>query len=103
MSFFQGTPGSSELGYGTKDCKDKTLRTKESMIKDVARESRASIEELETTSVWPSDPGNICQGDIKIPRLLKLFLRNLFTTESPVSERVHRLVKSLAPDMIYWV
>ena len=51
MSFFQGTPGSSELGYGTKDCKDKTLRTKESMIKDVARESRASIEELETTSV----------------------------------------------------
>ena len=25
LSFFQGTPGSSELGYGTKDCKDKTL------------------------------------------------------------------------------
>ena len=51
LSFFQRTPGSSELVYGTKDCKDKTLRTKESMIKDVARYSRASIEKLKTTSV----------------------------------------------------
>ena len=43
-SFFQRTPGS--LVYGTKDCKDKTLLMKESMIKDMARELRASIEEL---------------------------------------------------------
>ena len=103
LSFFQRTPGSSELVYGTKDCKDKTLRTKESMIKDVARYSRASIEKLKTTSVWPPDPEDIRQGDIKIPELLQLFLLNLFTTESPVSERVHIFVKSLAQDMIYCV
>ena len=66
------------------------------MIKDVARELRAFIEELETTSVWHPDPEDIRQDDIKIPKLLILFLRNLLTTESPVSERVHRLVKSLA-------
>ena len=51
LSFFQRTPGSSELVYGTKDRKDKTLRTKEFMIKDVARDLRASIEKLKTTSV----------------------------------------------------
>ena len=73
------------------------------MIKDVARYSRASIEKLKTTSVWPPDPEDIRQGDIKIPELLQLFLLNLFTTESPVSERVHRFVKSLAQDMIYYV
>ena len=84
------------VSYGTKDCKDKTLWKKESMIKDVARELRAFIEELETTSVWHPDPEDIRQDDIKIPKLLILFLRNLLTTESPVSERVHRLVKSLA-------
>ena len=56
------------------------------MIKDVARELRAFIEELETTSVWHPDPEDIRQDDIKIPKLLKLFLRNLLTTESPVSE-----------------
>ena len=103
LSFFQRTPGSLELVYGTKDCKDKTLQTKESVIKDVASELRAFIEELETTSGWPPDPEHIRQGDIKIPELLQLFLRNLFTTESPVSERVHRLVKSLAQNMIYCV
>ena len=103
LSFFQRTPGSSKLVYDTKDCKDKTLRTKESMIIDVARELRAFIDELETTSVWPPDPEDIRQGDIKIPKRLQLFLRNLFTTEPPVSEGVHRLVKSLAQDMIYCV
>ena len=73
------------------------------MIKDVARELRASIEELKTTSVWSPDPEDIRQGDIKMPELVQLFLRNLFPTESPVSERVHRLVKSLAQEMIYYV
>ena len=34
--------------YGTKYCKDKTLRTKESMIKGMPKELRASIKELET-------------------------------------------------------
>ena len=53
--------------------------------------------------MWPPDPEDIHQGDIKIPELLQPFLRNLFTTESPVSERVHRLVKSLAQDMLYCV
>ena len=52
------------------------------MIKDMARELRASIEELETTSVWPPDPQDIYQSNIKIPKLLQLFLRNLFTSES---------------------
>ena len=103
MSFFQRSSGSSELVYGTKDCKDKTLGTKESMIKDLARELRTSIEELKTTSVWPPDPEDIRQGDFKITELLQLFLQNLFTAESPVSERVHRLVKSLAQDMIYCI
>ena len=46
LSFFQRTPGSSELVYSTKDCEGKILWTKESMIKDVTRELRASIEEL---------------------------------------------------------
>ena len=103
MSFFQRSPGSSELVYGTKDCKDKTLRTKESMIKGVARELRAPIEELKITSMWLPDPRDIRQGDIKIPELLQLFLQNMFTTESSVSERVHRLVKSLVQDMIYCI
>ena len=70
LPFFQRTPGSSELVHGTKDCNYKSLRTKESTIKDVARELRAFIEELEATSVWPTDPEDICQGDIKIPELL---------------------------------
>ena len=35
-----------------------------------------------------------------IPELVQLFLRNSFTTESPVSKRVHRFVKALAQDMI---
>ena len=48
----------------------------------MARELRASIEELETTSVWPPDPQEIYQSNIKIPKLLQLFLRNLFTSES---------------------
>ena len=48
----------------------------------MARELRASIEELETTSVWPPDPQDIYQSNIKIPKLLQLFLRNLFTSES---------------------
>ena len=52
------------------------------MIKDMARELRASIEELETTSVWPPDPQDIYQSNIKIPKLPQLFLRNLFTSES---------------------
>ena len=59
LPFFQRTPGSSELVHGTKDCNDKSLRTKESTIKDVARELRAFIEELETTSVWPTDREDI--------------------------------------------
>ena len=70
LSFFQRTTGSSELVHGTKECKDKTLPKKESMINDVARDLRASIEELETTSVWPPDPEDILQGDIKMPELL---------------------------------
>ena len=41
--------------YGTKHCKDKTLQRKEPMINDMARELRASIEELKTTSVWSHD------------------------------------------------
>ena len=80
----------------------------------MARELRASTEELETTSVWPPDPQEIYQSNIKIPKLLQLFLRNLFTSESdqffliekkkkirPVSDWVDRLVKSLAQDMIF--
>ena len=73
------------------------------MIKDTARKLRTSIEELETTSLWPLNSEDIRQGDIKIPELLRLFLRSLFTTESPVSKWVHRLVKSLAQDMIYCI
>ena len=53
--------------------------------------------------MWPPDPEDIRQGDFKITELLQLFLQNLFTAESPVSERVHRLVKSLAQDMIYCI
>ena len=92
-----------QLVHGTKDCNDKTLRTKEPIIKDVAIELRAFNEELETTSVWPTDPEDICQGDIKIPELLQPFIRNLFTTESTVSEQIYRFVKSLAQDMIYCI
>ena len=53
--------------------------------------------------MWPPVPEYICQGDIKIPELLHLFLLNLFTAESPVPKRVHRLVKSMVQSMIYCV
>ena len=53
--------------------------------------------------MWPPVPEYICQGDIKIPELLHLFLLNLFTAASPVLKRVHRLVKSMVQSMIYCV
>ena len=73
------------------------------MIKDMARELTASIEELEITLMSPPDPENTRPGDIKIPEQLQLFLRNLFTTEPPMSERVHKLLKSLVQNVIYCV
>ena len=60
MLFLQRTLGSSELFRVPKDFRDKTLQTKESMIKDIARELKASIEEVETTSLWPLYAEDIC-------------------------------------------
>ena len=69
LSFFQRTPGSSELVNDSKDCQ----RKKESIIKDMVRQLGASIKELKSTSVWLHDLEYIYHVDMKIPKLLQLF------------------------------
>lgn len=69
LSFFQRTPGSSELVNDSKDCQ----RKKESIIKDMVRQLGASIKELKSTSVWLHDLEYIYHVDMKISKLLQLF------------------------------
>ena len=69
LSFFQRTPGSSELVNDSKDCQ----RKKESIIKDMVRQLGASIKELKSISVWLHDLEYIYHVDMKIPKLLQLF------------------------------
>ena len=103
LSFYQKSPNTSELVFGTKDSIYNNIKTKEESLKEAALELRSSIEKFDSQPSWPPDPQEFCQEKVTIPEPLQTFLTHLFSSNTPVSERINRLVTSLAQDIMYGV
>ena len=107
LTLHQGKKGLTEYVYHKsvpieEDDRSWFFLTEIEKVKKVAEMTRTQIEHSGSPfTSWPPHPDEIRTGNVEIPTLLGLFLKGLFTKQSPVSEKVNRLIKSIGQDIIY--
>ena len=98
LSYVKRNETTAEIVYGSRD--NAVLLSDEEKAKEIAKLIKDEIMLSVEGFIWHLNPEAIKDADVKIPKLLETFLKTLFSKESPILDKVQRLIKSIGQDIL---
>ena len=99
--YIKALPTSVALARSLNALNDRREKSQEEKIKECARMIREQINAVEDLMDWPPSKSPVTTEKIIIPGLLEFLLRYIISNRGLHTQRVDRLVSSIAQDSIY--